>query len=132
MSPPELSWFDIANLSSVWAMFDTFEVDLPFLNRGDQVHFTLQALPGKTYTGRIAFIDPIINPSARTARVRVEVPNSHMELKPEMYATAEVSAPLQGYKDRITVPANCCSLDRQTFHRLCQATGHLHSDLPDA
>ena len=85
-------------------MFDTFEVDLPFLNRGDQVHFTLQALPGKTYTGRIAFIDPIINPSTRTARVRVEVPNSHMELKPEMYATAEVSAPLQGYKDRITVP----------------------------
>ena len=96
--------FDIANLSSVWAMFDAFEVDLPFLNRGDQVHFTLQALPGKTYTGRIAFIDPIINPSTRTARVRVEVPNSHMELKPEMYATAEVSAPLQGYKDRITVP----------------------------
>lgn len=96
--------FDIANLSNVWAMFDAFEVDLPFLNRGDQVHFTLQALPGKTYTGRIAFIDPIINPSTRTARVRVEVPNSHMELKPEMYATAEVSAPLQGYKDRITVP----------------------------
>ena len=57
--------FDIANLSSVWAMFDAFEVDLPFLNRGDQVHFTLQALPGKTYTGRIAFIDPIINPPVR-------------------------------------------------------------------
>ena len=56
--------FDIANLSNVWAMFDAFEVDLPFLNRGDQVHFTLQALPGKTYTGRIAFIDPIINPSS--------------------------------------------------------------------
>ena len=96
--------FDIANLSNVWAMFDAFEVDLPFLNRGDQVHFTLQALPGKTYTGRIAFIDPIINPSTRTARVRVEVANSQMELKPEMYATAEVNAPLQGYKDRIVVP----------------------------
>ena len=96
--------FDIANLSNVWAMFDAFEVDLPFLNRGDQVHFTLQALPGKTYMGRIAFIDPIINPSTRTARVRVEVANSRMELKPEMYATAEVNAPLQGYKDRIVVP----------------------------
>ena len=34
----------------------------------------------------------------------MEVPNSNMELKPEMYATAEVSAPLQGYKDQITVP----------------------------
>ena len=96
--------FDIANLSNVWAMFDAFEVDLSFLNRGDQVHFTLQALPGKTNMGRIAFIDPIINPSTRTARVRVEVAYSRMELKPEMYATAEVNAPLQGYKDRIVVP----------------------------
>lgn len=96
--------FDIANLSKVWAMFDAFEVDLPFLNKGDQVSFTLQALPGKTYKGRIAFIDPILNATTRTARVRVEVANSGMELKPEMYTTAEVNAPLKGYKDQIVVP----------------------------
>ncbi len=121
MLPSGAVLFDIANLSNVWAMLDTFEVDLPFLNRGDQVHFTLQALPGKTYTGRIAFIDPIINPSTRTARVRVEVANSRMELKPEMYTTAEVNAPLQGYKDRIVSTTDCRSLDRKTFYRLCQA-----------
>lgn len=96
--------FDIANLSKVWAMFDAYEIDLPFLNKGDQVIFTLQALPGKKYQGRIAFIDPIINPATRTARVRVEVSNTHMELKPEMYATAEVEAPLKGFKDQIVVP----------------------------
>jgi len=96
--------YDVANLSKVWAMFDAYEVDLPFLGKGDPVEFTLQALPGKTYKGRIAFIDPIVNATSRTARVRVEVANPNMELKPEMYATALVDAPLKGYKDQIVVP----------------------------
>lgn len=96
--------FDIANLSKVWAMFDAYETDLPFLNKGDLVAFTLQAFPGKTYQGRIAFIDPIINPSTRTAGVRVEVANGNMDLKPEMYATASVDAPLKGLKDQIVIP----------------------------
>lgn len=96
--------FDVANLSKVWAVFDAFEVDLPFLNKGDLVEFTMQALPGKKYKGKIAFIDPIINPTTRTARVRVEVANTGMKLKPEMYATAEVNAPLKGYKDQVIIP----------------------------
>lgn len=96
--------FDIANLSKVWAMFDAYEVDLPFLSKGDPVEFTLQALPGKVYKGKIAFIDPIVNATSRTSRVRVEVSNPQMELKPEMYATATVNAALKGYKDQIVVP----------------------------
>lgn len=96
--------FDVANLSRVWAMFDAFEVDLPFLNKGDQVEFTLQAFPGKKYSGNISFIDPMINATTRTARVRVDVSNAGQQLKPEMYATAEVNAPLRGYKNQIVVP----------------------------
>lgn len=96
--------FDIANLSKVWAMFDAYEVDLPFLSKGDPVEFTLQALPGKVYKGKIAFIDPIVNATSRTSRVRVEVSNPQMELKPEMYATATVNAALKGYKEQIVVP----------------------------
>lgn len=96
--------FDIANLSRVWAMFDAFEVDLPFLSKGDKVEFTLPAFPGRKFSGKISFIDPIINPTTRTARVRVEVANPKQEMKPEMYATAEVDAPLKGYKDLIVIP----------------------------
>lgn len=96
--------FDIANLSRVWAVFDAFEADLPFLTKGDLVEFTLSAFPGKKFSGRISFIDPIINATTRTARVRVDVANSAQEMKPEMYATARVSAPLKGYKDQIIVP----------------------------
>lgn len=96
--------FDVANLSRVWAMFDAFEVDIPFLSKGDQVAFTLSAFPGKKFSGQISFIDPIINATTRTARVRVDVANAGLALKPEMYATAEVNAPLKGYKDQIVIP----------------------------
>lgn len=96
--------YDVANLSQLWAMFDAFEVDLPFLSKGDRVEFMLSAFPGKKFSGRISFIDPIINATTRTARVRVDVANPSQEIKPEMYATAEVAAPLKGYKDQIVVP----------------------------
>lgn len=96
--------FDVANLTKVWALFDAFEVDLPFLSKGDSVEFTLQALPGKKFSGKISFIDPILNTTTRTAKVRVEVPNASLELKPEMYTTANVNAPLRNYKNEIVVP----------------------------
>lgn len=68
------------------------------------MEFTLSAFPSKKFSGRISFIDPIINATTRTARVRVDVANSAQEMKPEMYATARVFAPLKGYKDQIIVP----------------------------
>ncbi|KAA6339804.1 Cation efflux system protein CusB, partial [termite gut metagenome] len=96
--------FDIANLSQVWAMFDAYETDLPFLKTGDNIAFTLQALPGKTFTGKISFIDPILDKTTRTAKVRVETTNREMLLKPEMYANAIVKAPLKQYNNEIVIP----------------------------
>lgn len=96
--------FDVANLSKVWAMFEAYEVDLAFLKVGDKLTFTLQAIPGKNFTGKISFIDPILNKTTRTARVRVEVANPNSELKPEMYATATVTARLQQYNNQIVIP----------------------------
>ena len=96
--------FDIANLSSVWALFDAYEVDLPFLKVGDNLTYTLQAVPGKTFTGKIAFINPILDPVTRTAKVRVETANAGMQLKPEMYANATIEAPLKQYSNEIVVP----------------------------
>ena len=97
--------FDVANLTKVWALFDAFEVDLPFLSKGDPVEFTpASATPARSSRVRSLFIDPILNTTTRTAKVRVEVPNASLELKPEMYATANVSAPLRNYKNEIVVP----------------------------
>ncbi len=96
--------FQVANLSQVWAMFDAYEVDLPFLKVGDNVEFTLQAIPNRTFSGKISFIDPILNKTTRTAKVRVVTNNPGLVLKPEMYANATINAPLRQNKNQIVIP----------------------------
>ncbi|GHT60346.1 cation transporter [Bacteroidia bacterium] len=96
--------FDLADLSSVWAMFDAYEPDLPYLKIGDKVEYTLQTLPGKTFSGKISFIDPILDKTTRTAKVRVETANPRMELKPEMYANALVKTTLKHQGNEIVIP----------------------------
>jgi Cu(I)/Ag(I) efflux system membrane fusion protein len=96
--------FDLADLSSVWAIFDAYEQDLPYLKTGDRVEYTLQTLPGKTFSGRISFIDPILDKTARTAKIRVETANPRLELKPEMYAAAVVKSALQDNENEIIIP----------------------------
>lgn len=95
---------NVADLSQVWAMFDVYESDLPFLKVGDKLEFTLQAVPGKTFSGQISFIDPILDRESRTSKVRVITSNPGMQLKPEMYASAKVSASLKQYANEIVIP----------------------------
>ncbi len=96
--------FDIANLSSIWVLFDAYESDLPFLHVGNKVSFTVQALPGKEYSGNIQFIDPVIDPLTRVAKVRIEINNAGGKLKPEMFVNGIVKASLDQYKDKLVIP----------------------------
>ena len=82
--------FDIADLSSVWAVFDAYEADLPYLKTGDQISFTVNALPDVLFLGRINFISPIVDAASHTAKVRVETVNKDSRLKPGMLADAVV------------------------------------------
>ena len=63
--------FDIADLSNVWVLFDTYETDLPFINQGERVKFTLQAIPGADFSGNIVFIDPVLEIGRASCRERV-------------------------------------------------------------
>ena len=96
--------FEVANLSSVWVLFDAYESDLPFLKVGNNISFTIQAMPGINFSANIKFIDPVIDPVNRVAKVRVEVNNSRAKLKPEMYATGLVRANLNEYRDKLVIP----------------------------
>ena len=96
--------FDIADLSHVWIMFDAYESDLPYLTMGQKVTYTIQALPGTSYSGNITFIDPVLDPNTRIARVRIEINNPGGKLKPEMFATGIVQANLNEYKDKLIIP----------------------------
>jgi membrane fusion protein, copper/silver efflux system len=96
--------FEIADLSKVWVMFDAYESDLQFLHIGEKISFTLQALPGIDYKGNIVFIDPVIDPVTRVAKVRVETGNQLGKLKPEMFATGIVSSTLTEYSGNVVIP----------------------------
>lgn len=93
------SLLQIANLSRVWAVFQAYETDLPFIHRGQQLQFTAEALPGETFTGCVTFIDPILNGQTRTAGVRVEMANGGGRFKPEMLLVGNVAASMQKYAD---------------------------------
>lgn len=79
--------YRIADLSVVWVEGEVFEQDLALVRVGLTVVAEFEALPGERVTGRIAFVYPTLNPETRTVRVRAEVPNSGLRLKPGMYAT---------------------------------------------
>lgn len=96
--------FEIADLSKVWALFDAYESDLPWIRKGDRISFTLESQPGKDYSGNISFIDPVINPQTRVARVRLEIPNPGNTLKPEMFATGMVRAKLATSGNSLVIP----------------------------
>lgn len=96
--------FDIVDLSNLWVMFDAYETDLPFVRPGVKVKFTVQAIPGTEFTGKISFIDPVIDPVTRVAKVRVETSNNSGRLKPEMFASGIVLADLEEYRNDIVIP----------------------------
>ena len=96
--------YRIADLSKVWVMFDAYESDLQFLRKNDKMKFMLKAYPGTEFTGTIAFIDPVIDPVTRVAKVRVEADNRSERLKPEMFATGVVQSALTGYGNELVIP----------------------------
>jgi cobalt-zinc-cadmium efflux system membrane fusion protein len=79
--------FTIADLSTVWIVADVYENDIPKLALGQEAKIKLNAFPDRPLTGKISDIGPILDPSLRTAKVRIEVANPGF-LKLGMFATA--------------------------------------------
>ena len=96
--------YEVSDLSHVWVLFDAYESDLPFLKTGDKIEFSIQALPGTAFEGNIRFIDPVIDPVNRVAKVRVEIGNPDGKLKPEMFATGIVKSNLDEFKGKLAIP----------------------------
>jgi Cu(I)/Ag(I) efflux system membrane fusion protein len=71
----ETRLFEIADLSSMWFLFDAYEPDLAWLRRGLPVEVSVASLPGRPLTAPITFINPNLDEMTRTAKVRVVLPN---------------------------------------------------------
>ena len=96
--------FEITDLSKVWVMFEAYENDLPWVKLGDEITIDLKSLPGEVFKGKVAFIDPFINPQTRVAYVRVELDNSKGLFKPDMFANGMMSSSLKSTGDVILIP----------------------------
>ncbi|HEX9564493.1 MAG TPA: efflux RND transporter periplasmic adaptor subunit [Gemmatimonadaceae bacterium] len=81
------SLFRVADLSTVWVEGEIFERDLAAVRLGARVTVELQAYPGEEQAGPVTYIYPTVDPATRTTRVRVELQNSGLRLRPGMYAT---------------------------------------------
>lgn len=96
--------FEVSDLSRIWVQFDAYESDLHFIKKGNKIDFTIQAIPNEFFNGIISFIDPVIDPSTRVAKVRLEINNQQGKLKPEMFVTGYVKANLDQYQNKLVVP----------------------------
>lgn len=76
---------DIADLSVVWVWAQFYQDELPLLKKDLPVSVTSDSYPNETFTGKIALIDPFINDASRTIRVRVDINNPDLKLRPDMY-----------------------------------------------
>jgi len=95
--------YEITDLSSVWVLADAYETDLSRIRLGMLATLSLQAFPNRTFSGKVIFIDPLLDPKTRTAKVRLEFPNPKGELKPEMFGevTLETEA-----REGLRIPAD--------------------------
>lgn len=95
--------YAIADISRVWVEAHIYEYELPFVRVGQEAKMTLAYLPGKTFTGKIRYINPYMEQKARDVVIRLELANPNLELKPDMYSDVVIESRLPG--QGILIPA---------------------------
>ncbi len=87
---PETELYEIADLATIWVNADIYEYEVPQVRVGQAATMRLSYFPGKTYTGRVTYVYPTLDPKTRTVKVRLEFPNPNFALKPDMFADVEL------------------------------------------
>ena len=91
---PETKLYTIADLSTVWIYANVPQVDVGRLKPGDRGEVSVDAYPGRKFSGRIDQILPEVDAATRTVRVRLVMNNPGIVLKPGMYVNVNIVAPL--------------------------------------
>ena len=84
--------FTLAELSSVWVYLDAYEADLAWIRPGDTVEIEIGGLPGESFTGEVARVDPSVNARTRVARVRLTLDNPEDKLRAGMFVRGRLQA----------------------------------------
>ncbi|MES0372189.1 MAG: efflux RND transporter periplasmic adaptor subunit, partial [Mariprofundaceae bacterium] len=100
---PETELYMIADLTRLWVIVDLYEDDMPWVKEGDMAEMRVSGIPGETFKGKVSYIYPYLEAKTRTVKVRLEVDNSDLRLKPEMFANVTLMSNRQ--LNAITVPS---------------------------
>jgi RND family efflux transporter MFP subunit len=93
--------YRIGALSKVWVEADVYEADFASVHVGQRADVTLDYLPGRSYDAKVAYVYPSLDEKSRTGRVRIELANKDLDLRPGMYANVALTVDLG---ERIQVP----------------------------
>lgn len=84
--------YRVVDLTTVWVLADIYESELARVEAGMRAELTLQAYPGRRFDGKVAFVDPMLDATTRTAKARLAFPNPDGALKPEMYGKVTLTS----------------------------------------
>ncbi len=96
--------FKIANLGSVWAVFDAYENQVSLLREGQPLIVTAKSYPDAPVEARISFINPVLNASTRTVEVQTVLQNPEGKFKPGMFVTGDLALTHKGQNEALVIP----------------------------
>jgi hypothetical protein len=79
---------------SVWVYAQVYEYEAPLVAHGQKIEVTVPSIPGRTFEAKVATIDPVLDPTTRTVRVRALVPTPEESLRPETFVQVKITVPL--------------------------------------
>lgn len=100
---PETELYTIVDLSRVWVMADLFEYEAGAIRPGQRAIVSAAAFPGQRFPATVTYIQPQFNAETRTLQVRLELANTRLALKPDMFVDVELEL---GGAQRLVVPVN--------------------------
>lgn len=100
---PQSDLYVVADLSTVWLQARVFQYELPHVTVGMPVTVSLSFLPTRNLTGKVVFIDPVLDETSRSAQVRIELSNPDGQLRPGMFADVSIT---HAMGSGLTVPAS--------------------------
>ncbi len=95
--------FTIGELDKVWVLADLYEIDIARVHIGSPATVTVVAYPSRVFKGSVDWVSGMLDPNTRTAKVRTTFDNADRLLRPEMYATVQISV---DQKKALAIPRN--------------------------
>jgi Cu(I)/Ag(I) efflux system membrane fusion protein/cobalt-zinc-cadmium efflux system membrane fusion protein len=91
---PDMHLYTVSDLSDVWVIAQVFQSDAGKIKPGDHAEVTVDAYPGKIFSGRVDYLLPQVDTATRTLPVRLVIPNPGLKLRPGMYVNVRLKLPL--------------------------------------